>query len=69
MKTNRPSEDPGVHGGPLLSADKAAHQGEATPLPGTHPCQGTPMAGRRSQDKAGEHVAPSHPVTSSPTSS
>lgn len=60
MTTNGPSEDPEVHGGPLLSTDKAAHEGEATQLLGTQLCQGAPMAGRRSQDKAGEHVAPSH---------
>lgn len=68
MKIHWALEDPGVNGGLLLSTDKAVHQVEATPLLWTHPCRGTPMAGRRSQDKAGERVSPSHPMTSSPTS-
>lgn len=43
---------------------KQPTQGEVTPLPETHPCQGTPMwVGK---DKAGKRTAASHSETSSP---
>lgn len=64
MKTSKPLEDSEVHEGPFSRDPKQPTQGEVTPLPETHPCQGTPMwVGK---DKAGKRNAASHSETGSP---